>query len=110
MNIQRDKPIDSVVGDSIECMWMLSMHCEMSLIQEHFSCTVGATKWMQCFTFDLLSTIILKSRFPELMASFTLKLLRNVRCDKTSGSTEEEKMKFILCFENKIQILLFGLV
>lgn len=61
----------------------------MSLIQASLSCTVGATKCIQCLTFDLLSTRILKSRLPELTASFTLKLLRNVRCDKTSGSAEK---------------------
>lgn len=62
-------------GESSEWVWMLSKHCEMSLIHASLSWAVGATKWIQSLWPDLPSIKILKSRLFALTGSAALSVL-----------------------------------
>lgn len=73
-------------GDSSECMWMLSKHCEMSLIQASLSWAVGATRWIECRVPDLPSTSILKSRLFAFTDS-VVKLLLWVEAEQSDSSS-----------------------
>lgn len=81
-------------GDNIECKCMLSMHCDISLIHASLSCTVDATRCIQCRAPDLQSTNILKSRLLD-KPSLTLYVLPPppVRVDNVSASNIINKIR-----------------
>uniref|UniRef100_A0A2M4DA22 Putative secreted protein n=1 Tax=Anopheles darlingi TaxID=43151 RepID=A0A2M4DA22_ANODA len=68
-------------------MWMLSRHCEISLIHASLSWMVGAIRWIPCRVPDLDSTKILKSRLPALTDSVTLNVLPRVDAEQTEASS-----------------------
>lgn len=68
-------------------MWILSKHCEISLIHASLSWAVGATRWIECLCPDFPSTIILKSRLFALTGSLTLKLLFCVVAEQSDSSS-----------------------
>jgi hypothetical protein len=86
-NFTQNLPALIIPGESSECMWMLSKHCEISLIHASLSCAVGATRWIECLCPDFPSTIILKSRLFALTGSLTLKLLFCVVAEQSDSSS-----------------------
>ena len=79
--------VPPIPGDKSECMWMLSKHWEMSLIQASLSCAVGATRWIECLWPDFPSTKTLKSRLFAFTDSAVLKLLLCVEAEQSDSSS-----------------------
>ena len=80
-------PAFTMPGDSSECIWMLSKHCEISLIHASLSWAVGATRCIECLWPDFPSTKILKSRLFAFTGSVTLKLLLCVDAEQSDSSS-----------------------
>lgn len=83
MNKPPDDPTPG--ADNIECRCILSKHWDISLIHASLSCTVDATKWINCFPPVLLSTSILKSRTLAPTDSLTLRQLPWAEAEQTDS-------------------------
>lgn len=83
--IPPDGPL--IPGDNKECMWILSKHWEISLIQASLSWAVAATRCIECLWPDFVSTIILKSLLFAFTDSVTLKELPCVEAEQTDSSS-----------------------